>query len=103
MGTVNTGLVRPVQIHRGCRKVKKADFCCFRHLLEPPGAHFGLLIGSKGSYSIMSYISHQVRHVSTATNRFEAKKNAPFLHEIGFWSSFGPLQSKIKCTILYHN
>ena len=100
--TVNSGLVRPVQIHRGCQKGKKADFCCFRHLLEPPGAHFGLLIGSKGSYSIMSYISHQVRHVPTATNRFDAKK-CTISSQNRFLVQFWPFTVKIKCTILCRN
>ena len=100
--TVNTGLVRAVQIHRGCQKGKKADFCCFRHLLEPPGAHFGLLIGSKGSYSIMSYISHQVRHVPTATNRFDAKK-CTISSQDRFLVQFWPFTVKIKCTILCRN
>ena len=72
--TVNTSSVWPVQTHRGCKKGKKADFCCFLRLLEPSGAPFSLLVGSKRSYSIMPYSSHQVRHVPTATDMFDAMK-----------------------------
>jgi len=55
----NTGLIWKVKTHRGVREVKKRQiFLCFRRLLEPFGAHFGLLVGPKRSYSIMSYINH---------------------------------------------
>ena len=42
--------------------------------MEPSGAPFSLLVGSKRSYSIMPYSSHQVRHVPTATDMFDAMK-----------------------------